>query len=93
MFQIFCGDALDVLKTLNEKSVRCCITSPPYYWLRDYGIDKQIGMENTVAEYIDKLVSVFHEVKRVLTDDGTLWVIPIYKIFAGVGIKMLRKSN
>ena len=74
MFKIICGDALDILKTLDDKSVRCCVTSPPYYWLRDYGIDKQIGMENTIGEYIDKLVSVFHEVKRVLTDDGTLWV-------------------
>lgn len=114
--KIICGDCLEVLKTLPDKSVDCCITSPPYYGLRDYGTgkwiggdpncqhkmrrsqaelvgnvgnaiykticplcgavreDKQIGLEETPEEYIQKLVDVFKEVKRVLKDEGTLWV-------------------
>lgn len=62
------------LKCLPDNSVNCCVTSPPYYGLRDYGIDAQIGLETTPEEYIEKLVEVFREVRRVLTDDGTLWV-------------------
>ena len=62
------------LKCLPENSVNCCITSPPYYGLRDYGNDEQIGLEATPEEYIGKLVEVFREVRRVLTNDGTLWV-------------------
>lgn len=121
--KIYCGNCIDVLRTFPDKSVNCCITSPPYYGLRDYGtgiwvggdlncdhkiplsehdpkrcgsdsgsshvsrfnltkcykcgakrIDSQIGLEKTPKEYIDNLVNVFHEVKRVLTDDGVLWV-------------------
>jgi len=68
------GDCLEVLKTLPDKSIDCCVTSPPYYGLRDYGKDEQIGLEKTPEEYIKKLVQVFREVKRVLKDDGTLWV-------------------
>lgn len=68
------GDALAVLKTLPDQSVNMCVTSPPYYGLRDYGIDDQIGLEETPEQYIERLVAVFHEVKRVLRDDGTLWV-------------------
>lgn len=126
-YEIFQGDALEVLKTLDDNSINCCVTSPPYYGLRDYGTgkwvggdpdcphyrttkisdatitghakmaevgeavgdaiyksvcplcgavreDKQIGLEETPEEYIQRLVDVFHEVKRVLKDDGTLWV-------------------
>lgn len=122
-FTVYCGDALERLKELSDKSVNCCITSPPYYGLRDYGtarweggdpncphfrsdktstghakmadsghpvgdaiyktvcpicgavrIDSQIGIEETPEEYISKLVDLFREVKRVLRDDGTLWV-------------------
>ena len=73
-YNILCGDALDVLKTLPDESVNMCVTSPPYYALRDYGIDGQIGLEESPQAYIDRLVAVFHEVKRVLRDDGTLWV-------------------
>ena len=62
------------LKCLSDNSVNCCITSPPYYGLRDYGNDEQIGLEATPEEYIGKLVEVFREVRRVLTNDGTLWV-------------------
>ena len=59
---------------LADASVHCCITSPPYWGLRDYGVDGQLGMEKTPGEYIAKMVAVFREVKRVLRDDGTLWV-------------------
>lgn len=62
------------MKSIESKSVNCCITSPPYYSLRDYGNDGQIGLEPTLAEYIDKLVDVFREVRRVLRDDGTVWL-------------------
>ena len=121
--KIYCGDCLDVLQTLPDESVQCCITSPPYYGLRDYGtatwigghencehtikrdkyneidlngygehskdsmagidycklcgakrIDSQIGLEKTPELYVEKLVEIFHEVKRVLRKDGTLWL-------------------
>jgi DNA modification methylase len=72
--RIINGCCLDVLKTLPYCSVNCCITSPPYYGLRDYGVDGQIGLEETPEEYVQKLVAVFHEVRRVLKDDGTLWL-------------------
>lgn len=68
------GDALTVLKTLEPESVHCCVTSPPYYGLRDYGADGQIGLESTPDEYVGKLVEVFREVRRVLHDGGTLWL-------------------
>jgi DNA modification methylase len=78
------GDAINVLKNLPDESVNCCITSPPYYGLRDYGHDSQIGLENTPEEYISKLVDVFRAVRRVLTDDGTLWIV-IGDSYAGSG--------
>ena len=68
------GDCLDVLRTLPEASVQCCVTSPPYFGLRDYGHADQIGLEQTPDEYVAKLVAVFHKVRRVLKDDGTLWL-------------------
>ena len=68
------GDALTVLRTLPAGSARCCVTSPPYFGLRDYGVDGQIGLETTLEGYIAQLVAVFAEVRRVLTDDGTLWL-------------------
>jgi DNA modification methylase len=63
-----------VLPTVPDKSVHCCVTSPPYFGLRDYGHDGQIGLEPTPDEYVAKMVSVFREVRRVLRDDGTLWL-------------------
>ena len=72
--QILVGDSLALLRTLPDKSVHCCVTSPPYYGLRDYGVDGQIGLEQTPAEFIARLVEVFREVRRVLRDDGTCWV-------------------
>lgn len=71
---IYHGDCLDGLKMLPSEFVNCCITSPPYYGLRDYGKDGQVGLEKTPEEYIQKLVEVFREVKRVLRKDGTLWL-------------------
>ncbi len=88
MFQkqntIIFGDALDSLKLLESDSVDTCITSPPYYNLRDYGKDGQIGLESTPEEYIERLVAVFREVRRVLKPDGTLWV-NIADSYAGSG--------
>lgn len=72
--KIIHGDAHEVLKTLPDQSVNCCVTSPPYYGLRDYGASGQIGLEETPEAYIARLVRVFHEVLRVLHDDGTLWL-------------------
>lgn len=71
---IFEGDVVTVLRRLPAKSVRCVVTSPPYWGLRDYGIEEQIGLEETLPQFIQKLVAVFAEVRRVLTDDGTLWI-------------------
>lgn len=72
--QIIQGDALTVLRTLDDESVQTCVTSPPYYGLRDYGVDGQIGMEETPEQFISALADVFDEVRRVLKPDGTLWV-------------------
>ncbi len=71
---LLCGDSLEVLKTLESGSCQCCVTSPPYYGLRDYGVDGQLGHEETPEQYIDRLVKIMREVKRVLRDDGTLWL-------------------
>jgi site-specific DNA-methyltransferase (adenine-specific) len=68
------GDAKVALPKLPEKSVQCCITSPPYWSLRDYGIPGQIGLEASIDQFLNRLVEVFAEVKRVLRDDGVLWL-------------------
>lgn len=72
--RIIHGDCFEVLKTLDGNSIDCCVTSPPYWGLRDYGVEGQLGLENTPEEYTEKLVSVFREVKRVLKREGTLWL-------------------
>lgn len=72
--RIVCGDALEVLKTYPSGIYDCCVTSPPYWGLRDYGVQDQIGAEENLDDYIDNLVRIFREVKRVLSDDGTLWL-------------------
>ncbi len=72
--QLIQGDCIEVLKTLPDQSVQTIVTSPPYYGLRDYGVSGQIGLEPTPDEYVAKLVSVFRECRRVLRDDGTLWL-------------------
>jgi len=72
--EILVGDSRNILPRLPEKMFQCAITSPPYWGLRDYGIEGQIGAEVEIEDYIIDLVAVFREVKRVLRDDGTLWL-------------------
>lgn len=67
---IYHGSALDVLKAMPKNVVNCMVTSPPYYWLRDYGVDGQIGMETSISDYVDTLTKIMNEVRRVLCDDG-----------------------
>lgn len=74
LWTILLGDAREQLATLPAQSVHCCVTSPPYWALRDYGVDGQIGLEEDFANYVDALLEVFREVHRVLRDDGTLWM-------------------
>lgn len=71
---LYLGDALDVLRQMPAASVGCCVTSPPYYRLRDYGTKGQIGLEASVGAYAERLREVFAEVRRVLSDDGALWL-------------------
>ncbi|MFT9486640.1 MAG: DNA-methyltransferase [Tepidibacillus sp.] len=68
------GDCLVKLKEIPDNTFHTCVTSPPYWGLRDYGIEQQLGLEETPEEYIQKMVMVFREVRRVLRDDGTLWL-------------------
>jgi site-specific DNA-methyltransferase (adenine-specific) len=68
------GNSLDLLRLMPSNSVQCAITSPPYWGLRDYGMDEQIGLETSLPQFINHLVAVFNEVKRVLRDDGTFWL-------------------
>lgn len=72
--QFLQGDALTVLKELPGGKFHCCVTSPPYWGLRDYGVDGQLGLEPTPEAYVARLVEIFEEVKRVLRDDATLWL-------------------
>lgn len=71
---IHCGDAVQTLAQMPESSVHMCMTSPPYYGLRDYGVDGQIGLEETLSEYISSLLDVAEELRRVLRDDGSWWL-------------------
>lgn len=71
---LYQGDSLEVLRTLPDQSVDCCVTSPPYFGLRDYGQEGQYGLEASPAEYVETMRALFSEVRRVLTDDGTLWL-------------------
>jgi DNA modification methylase len=73
-WRILEGDCRDVLRSLDAGSVQTCVTSPPYFGLRDYGHDGQIGLEPTPDEFVAALVGVFREVRRVLRDDGTVWL-------------------
>lgn len=72
--RIVVGDCRHTLRALPDDSVHCCVTSPPYFGLRDYGHDGQIGLEASPADYVEQMVAVFREVRRVLRDDGTLWL-------------------
>ena len=92
--KILLGDALEQLKTLESESVHCCVTSPPYWGLRDYGVDGQLGLEKTPEEYVKKMVAVFAEVKRVLRKDGTLWLnLGDSYVSAPVGHKTVESLN
>jgi DNA modification methylase len=71
---ILCGDCRDMLRQMPAESVHCVVTSPPYWGLRDYGVAGQLGMESSLGEYLDVMVEVFREVRRVLRKDGTLWL-------------------
>ena len=73
-WELLQGDVLDRLAEIETGTVQCCVTSPPYWGLRDYGVPGQLGLEPTPEEYVEKMVQVFREVKRVLRDDGTLWL-------------------
>lgn len=72
--RVLTGDCRDVLKTLPDESVHCCVTSPPYFGLRDYGVAGQIGLEASPVAFVREMVAVFREVRRVLRRDGTLWL-------------------
>ena len=72
--KVYLGNAIDIIKTFPDESINCVVTSPPYYGLRDYGINGQIGLEETPEEYIERLVSLFREIGRCLKKDGTLWI-------------------
>lgn len=72
--RIYAGDALQVLKTWPDSFVHCVVCSPPYWGLRDYGVAGQFGLEKTPEEYVAKMVEIFREVRRILRDDGTLWL-------------------
>ena len=74
MIKIYVGDCLATLRTFPDGAAQACVTSPPYYGLRDYGVDGQIGLEETPDAYVTRLVEVFREVRRALRDDGTLWL-------------------
>ena len=74
MFTILQGKCQEILKTLSDRSIQCCVTSPPYWQLKDYGVADQLGAEPTPEEYVNNLADVFDEVRRALKDDGTLWL-------------------
>ena len=73
-WRIDVGDCRELLEGMDEGSVQTCVTSPPYFGLRDYGVDGQLGLEATPDEFVEAMVAVFREVRRVLRDDGTLWL-------------------
>jgi len=72
--KLYNGNSIDILKNIESESVNCCVTSPPYFRLRNYNVENQIGLEQTPDEYVQKMVEVFREIKRVLKKDGTLWL-------------------
>ena len=72
--KVYCGNTLELIKGVSDNSIQCVITSPPYWGLRDYGYIEQIGLEETPEKYVDDLVAIFSEVKRVIKNDGTIWL-------------------
>ena len=84
MLTVLQGDCVETLKTVEDNTVQCCVTSPPYWGLRDYGVKGQLGLETTFESYLNNMVAVFKEVRRVLTKTGTLW-LNIGDSYAGSG--------
>ena len=82
--KVITGNALDELRSLESESVQCCVTSPPYYGLRDYGDPLQVGLESTPEFYVERLVAISREIKRVLNSNGTFW-LNIGDSYAGSG--------
>ena len=82
---ILCGDALVTLRTLPQESINCVVTSPPYFWLRDYRVQGQIGLEETVEDYVEKLSNVLDETRRVLRRDGLLFLNISDTYYSGKG--------
>ena len=74
-WDVYIGDAHAVLLTLPENHFSCAVTSPPYYWLRDYGVENQIGQEETIDLYVNSISTVMDEVRRVLRTDGVLFLV------------------
>ncbi len=72
MLTVLTGDAIEQLRKLEAESVQCCVTSPPYWGLRDYSANGQLGLEKTPEEYVAKMVAVFRKVRRLLRKDGTI---------------------
>ena len=89
---IHVGDCMDILPTLPDTCAHCCVTSPPYWGLRDYGHDRQLGLEPTPEEYVAKLVALFREVRRVLRDDGVVW-LNLGDSYSGSGCGGLSKGT
>lgn len=71
---IFVGDCLEIIRMMPDESIDCVVTSPPYFGLRDYGVEGQAGLEPTPSEYVGKMVEIFREVRRVLKPKGTCWL-------------------
>ena len=92
MIEILHGDALEKIKLLKDKSVDCIVTSPPYWRLRDYGVLGQLGLEDAVEEYIEKLIEIFNECWRVLKDTGTVF-INMGDTYSNVNSKFISGSN
>lgn len=94
-WEMHAGDALQVLRQMPDNSYNCAVTSPPYYWLRDYGVDGQIGKEETVEEYVNAIASTMDEVYRVLKSDGVLFLNLGDTYYSGKGESqgIDRKSN
>lgn len=94
-WSVYEGDALKIISRLSNDSINCVVTSPPYYWLRDYGVDGQIGMEETVGGYVKNISDIMDEIKRVLTKDGVVFLNIGDTYYSGKGASQGtdRKSN
>lgn len=90
--KIYQGDSLEVLKTLPDESIDCCVSSPPYWGLRDYGIGGQIGLEKTPEEYVNNIVNIYREIKRILKKEGTCW-LNLGDSYVGGGFGVSKDEN